>query len=80
MALTEKSTDVTELSSVGILYIKFPMSPFVMTLFLQLLPAALQIAAEDNVDFRKGLPLDYLDYMGVQNSESVSNFLFLFSP
>lgn len=37
----------------------------------KLLPAALQIAAEDNVDFRKGLPLDYLDYMGVQNSESL---------
>ncbi|XP_071996864.1 ribosomal oxygenase 1 [Engystomops pustulosus] len=37
----------------------------------KLLPAALQIAAEDDVEFRKGLPLDYLDYMGVQNAESL---------
>ncbi|XP_040285520.1 ribosomal oxygenase 1 [Bufo bufo] len=36
----------------------------------KLLPAALQIAAEEDVEFRKGLPLDYLDYMGVQNVES----------
>ncbi|CAJ0946462.1 unnamed protein product [Ranitomeya imitator] len=35
----------------------------------KLLPAALQIAAEDDVQFRQGLPLDYLDYMGVQNAE-----------
>ncbi|XP_073529478.1 ribosomal oxygenase 1 [Phyllobates terribilis] len=37
----------------------------------KLLPAALKIAAEDDVQFRQGLPLDYLDYMGVQNAESV---------
>ncbi|KAG9484174.1 hypothetical protein GDO78_009863 [Eleutherodactylus coqui] len=36
----------------------------------KLLPAALQIAADDDVEFRKGLPLDYLDYMGVQNTAS----------
>ncbi|XP_075720538.1 ribosomal oxygenase 1 [Rhinoderma darwinii] len=35
----------------------------------KLLPAALQIAAEDDVEFRKGLPLDYLDYMGAQNAD-----------
>ncbi|XP_069811115.1 ribosomal oxygenase 1 [Dendropsophus ebraccatus] len=37
----------------------------------KLLPAALQTAAEDDVEFRRGLPLDYLDYMGVQNAESL---------
>ncbi|KAM4043108.1 ribosomal oxygenase 1 isoform 2-T2 [Anomaloglossus baeobatrachus] len=37
----------------------------------RLLPAALQIAAEDDVQFRQGLPLDYLDYMGVQNTDSL---------
>ncbi|XP_033874863.2 ribosomal oxygenase 1 [Acipenser ruthenus] len=35
----------------------------------KLLPAALQIAIEEDVEFRQGLPLDYLSYMGVQNSE-----------
>ncbi|MGH0148075.1 UNVERIFIED_CONTAM: hypothetical protein FKN15_020428 [Acipenser sinensis] len=29
----------------------------------------LQIAIEEDVEFRQGLPLDYLSYMGVQNSE-----------
>ncbi|XP_075059814.1 ribosomal oxygenase 1 [Mixophyes fleayi] len=35
----------------------------------KLLPAALQIAAEEDIEFRKGLPLDYFDYMGVQNAD-----------
>uniref|UniRef100_W5NFB5 Bifunctional lysine-specific demethylase and histidyl-hydroxylase n=1 Tax=Lepisosteus oculatus TaxID=7918 RepID=W5NFB5_LEPOC len=35
----------------------------------KLLPAALQLAVEDDVEFRQGLPLDYLSYMGVQHSE-----------
>ncbi|XP_043845461.1 ribosomal oxygenase 1 [Dromiciops gliroides] len=35
-----------------------------------LLPAALQAAMEEDVEFRRGLPRDYLDYMGVQHSES----------
>ncbi|XP_077342613.1 ribosomal oxygenase 1 [Lithobates pipiens] len=35
----------------------------------KLLPASLQIAAEEDVEFRKGLPLDYLEYMGVQNAD-----------
>ncbi|XP_068088266.1 ribosomal oxygenase 1 isoform X2 [Hyperolius riggenbachi] len=36
----------------------------------KLMPAALQIAAEEDVEFRRGLPIDYLDYMGVQNTDS----------
>uniref|UniRef100_A0A8C5G2P9 Bifunctional lysine-specific demethylase and histidyl-hydroxylase n=1 Tax=Gouania willdenowi TaxID=441366 RepID=A0A8C5G2P9_GOUWI len=35
----------------------------------KLVPAALEIAIEEDVDFRRGLPLDYLTYMGVQNSD-----------
>ncbi|XP_078505400.1 ribosomal oxygenase 1 [Lissotriton helveticus] len=35
----------------------------------KLLPAALQVALEEDVEYRRGLPLDYLDYMGVQNSD-----------
>ncbi|XP_062911595.1 ribosomal oxygenase 1 isoform X1 [Mobula hypostoma] len=35
----------------------------------KMFPAALDLAIEDDVEFREGLPLDYLDYMGVQNSE-----------
>ncbi|XP_029449688.1 ribosomal oxygenase 1 [Rhinatrema bivittatum] len=38
-------------------------------LLAKLLPAALQLAIEDDVEFRQGLPLDYLEYMGVQNSD-----------
>ncbi|XP_043915065.1 ribosomal oxygenase 1 isoform X2 [Protopterus annectens] len=36
----------------------------------KLLPATLQSAIEEDLEFRTGLPLDYLEYMGVQNSES----------
>lgn len=36
-----------------------------------MLPAALEIAMEEDVEFRQGLPLDYLTYMGVQNSDLV---------
>lgn len=36
----------------------------------KIMPAALQAAIEEDVAFREGLPLDYLDYMGVQNSET----------
>uniref|UniRef100_UPI00398EE1E5 ribosomal oxygenase 1 isoform X1 n=2 Tax=Pristiophorus japonicus TaxID=55135 RepID=UPI00398EE1E5 len=38
-------------------------------LLRKLFPGALNLAIEDDVEFREGLPLDYLDYMGVQNSE-----------
>lgn len=31
----------------------------------------MEMAMEENVAFRKGLPLDYLTYMGVQNSDKV---------
>lgn len=43
----------------------------------QLVPAALDIAMEEDVEFRQGLPLDYLTYMGVQNSDKVIFFFFL---
>ncbi|XP_069787027.1 ribosomal oxygenase 1 isoform X2 [Narcine bancroftii] len=35
----------------------------------KLFPAALEWAIEDDIEFREGLPLDYMEYMGVQNSE-----------
>uniref|UniRef100_A0AAQ5X8T3 Bifunctional lysine-specific demethylase and histidyl-hydroxylase n=1 Tax=Amphiprion ocellaris TaxID=80972 RepID=A0AAQ5X8T3_AMPOC len=38
-------------------------------LLQRLVPAALEIAMEEDVEFRQGLPLDYLTYMGVQNSD-----------
>ncbi|XP_074961803.1 LOW QUALITY PROTEIN: ribosomal oxygenase 1 [Phalacrocorax aristotelis] len=37
----------------------------------KLLPAALQMALEENVEYRQGLPMDYLGYMGVANSDAV---------
>uniref|UniRef100_A0A673AWK7 Bifunctional lysine-specific demethylase and histidyl-hydroxylase n=1 Tax=Sphaeramia orbicularis TaxID=375764 RepID=A0A673AWK7_9TELE len=38
-------------------------------LLLKVVPAALEIAMEEDVEYRQGLPLDYLTYMGVQNSD-----------
>ncbi|XP_054683251.1 ribosomal oxygenase 1 [Grus americana] len=37
----------------------------------KLLPAALQMALEEDVEYRQGLPMDYLGYMGVTNSDAV---------
>lgn len=39
---------------------------------LQLLNAALSSAHEDDITFREGLPLSYLDYTGMVNLDSVS--------
>ncbi|XP_037541502.1 ribosomal oxygenase 1 [Nematolebias whitei] len=38
-------------------------------LLQKVVPAALEIAMEEDVEFRRGLPLDYLTYMGVQHSD-----------
>ncbi|XP_052104474.1 ribosomal oxygenase 1-like isoform X2 [Mytilus californianus] len=35
----------------------------------KLMPRALQVAIEEDVDFRKGLPRDYMDVMGIANSD-----------
>ncbi|EHB15454.1 Nucleolar protein 66 [Heterocephalus glaber] len=35
-----------------------------------ILPLAVQAAMEENVEFRRGLPRDFLDYMGAQHSDS----------
>ncbi|XP_042646865.1 ribosomal oxygenase 1 [Tyto alba] len=37
----------------------------------KLLPAALQMALEEDVEYRQGLPMDYLGYMGVANSDTL---------
>ncbi|XP_076407153.1 ribosomal oxygenase 1 [Peromyscus maniculatus bairdii] len=34
------------------------------------LPLAVQAAVEENVEFRRGLPRDFMDYMGAQHSDS----------
>ncbi|XP_045143916.1 ribosomal oxygenase 1 [Echinops telfairi] len=34
------------------------------------LPLAMQAAMEENVEFRRGLPRDFMDYMGAQHSDS----------
>uniref|UniRef100_A0A8D2KSE4 Bifunctional lysine-specific demethylase and histidyl-hydroxylase n=2 Tax=Varanus komodoensis TaxID=61221 RepID=A0A8D2KSE4_VARKO len=36
----------------------------------KLLPAALQMAIEEDVEYRQGLPVDYLEYMGIVNSDA----------
>ncbi|CAL8317754.1 unnamed protein product [Merluccius merluccius] len=38
-------------------------------LLAKLVPAALGVAMEEDVEYRQGLPMDYLTYMGVQNSD-----------
>ncbi|XP_076874145.1 ribosomal oxygenase 1 isoform X2 [Brachyhypopomus gauderio] len=38
-------------------------------LLLKVMPAAVEMAMEEDVEFRRGLPLDYLTFMGVQNSD-----------
>ena len=45
-------------------------------LLSQLLPAALQVATAEDVDFRRGLHPKCLDFMGIVNSEKVSNNCF----
>lgn len=37
----------------------------------QLVPQAVQLAIEENVEFRRGLPRDYNRYMGIAHSEKV---------
>ena len=41
--------------------------------YVQLVPAALQVAMSEDIEFRRALPLDYLDYMGVVNADTVSH-------
>ncbi|XP_036363178.1 ribosomal oxygenase 1 isoform X2 [Octopus sinensis] len=36
----------------------------------KMLPTAIKLAMDDDVEFRKSLPLNYLNFMGVANSES----------
>ena len=50
--------------SVSISFIYCPVS-------FQLVPQALQIAIEEDVEFRQGLPRDYLNYMGIVHSDKV---------
>lgn len=38
------------------------------------MPRAIEVAIEEDVDFRRGLPIDYLDYMGLVNSDLVLMF------
>lgn len=47
-----------------------------LSAFFQVVPAALEVAMEEDVEFRQGLPLDYLTFMGVQNSDKVISRLF----
>ncbi|XP_028923232.1 ribosomal oxygenase 1 [Ornithorhynchus anatinus] len=38
-----------------------------------LLPAALEAALEEDADFRRGLPRDYLDYMGARHADAAGD-------
>lgn len=37
-----------------------------------MIPRALELAIEDDVEFRQSLPLDYLNFLGVAHSDLVS--------
>ena len=41
-----------------------------------MIPVALQTAIHEDEDFRKSLPIDYLDFMGVVHSDKASICLF----
>ena len=43
------------------------------TLLFKLVPRALEIAIDEDVEFRRGLPVGYLNSMGIANSGSVSD-------
>ena len=62
------------LFSIGkiVLMMMMMMMMMMMIINFQLLPGALQIALEEDLEFRQGLPLNYLNFMGVANSELVS--------
>ena len=45
----------------------------VQMIFFQLVPTALEVASQEDVEFRKALPKDYLNYMGIAFSDSVSS-------
>ena len=49
------------------LHIQHCCHNWVVPFVVKLLPAALQAAIEEDVDFRRSLPIDYLQYMGVAN-------------
>lgn len=38
-----------------------------------MVPRALQIAIDEDVEFRRGLPREYSSYMGIANSDMVSS-------
>ena len=38
----------------------------------QMVPAALEVAMSEDIEFRKALPRDYLNYMGIAFSDSVN--------
>ena len=38
---------------------------------MQVVPQALTLAIEENVEMRKGLPLDFLHYMGIVHQDKV---------
>lgn len=44
-----------------------------------MVPRALQIAIDEDVEFRRGLPREYSSYMGIAHSDMVSSVFFLFS-
>ena len=38
----------------------------------QLLPSALKMAMQEDIEFRRGLPVDYLRHLGVAHSDQTS--------
>ena len=51
-------------------YISLPSIGYLISCS-QVVPRALQIAMEEDVEFRRSLPKDYLNYMGVAFSDKV---------
>ena len=47
------------------IFLEISLAPF------QLIPTALEIASQEDVEFRQSLPKDYLNYMGIAFSDLV---------
>ncbi|XP_041038838.1 ribosomal oxygenase 1 [Carcharodon carcharias] len=65
---THQATCTSEVHSLHITLSTFQRNSW-GDLLRKLFPGTLDLAIEDDMEFREGLPVDYLEYMGVQNSE-----------
>ena len=79
--LTEKSLECCWPNKKNFLlsYVYKNINKLIFVIIYQLVPRAVDIAIDEDVEFRKSLPRDYLNYMGVAFSDDVSITLCILS-